>query len=86
MQIKHQEPEPGQELVWDCPRPPRVEPTKKRIRAIVGKDHPAFYASRVDECCVDEERVQPQAGDFYSGWITSDIVGLFKGAPGAWGW
>lgn len=39
----------------------------------------ALYASRVDECAVDGERVIPQASEFYGGWITSDIVGPFKG-------
>jgi uncharacterized protein (DUF427 family) len=48
--------------------------------------HLAFYASRVTECWVDEERVQPQPGDFYGGWITSDVVGPFKGSPGTSGW
>ena len=46
----------------------------------------AFYASRVDQCWVDEERVQPQQGDFYGGWITSRIVGPFKGGAGTRGW
>ena len=46
----------------------------------------AFYASRVDECWVDDERVIPQEGDFYGGWITQDIVGPFKGGAGTWGW
>jgi len=46
----------------------------------------AFYASRVDECWVDNERVQPQEGDFYGGWITSRIVGPFKGGLGTRGW
>ena len=46
----------------------------------------AFYASRVDECWVGEERVQPQQGDFYGGWITSRIVGPFKGGAGTRGW
>lgn len=32
--IQRQEPLPGQESVWDYPRPPRVEPTKKRLRVI----------------------------------------------------
>ena len=32
------------------------------------------------------EKVQPQPGGFYGGWITSDIVGPFKGEPGTWGW
>lgn len=50
------------------------------------KDHLAFYASRVDECYVDDERVQPQPGDFYGGWITSHVSGPFKGAPGTLGW
>ena len=27
-----------------------------------------------------------QEGDFYGGWITSDIVGPFKGGAGTWGW
>jgi uncharacterized protein (DUF427 family) len=50
------------------------------------KDHIAFYASRMDECYVGDEQVQAQEGDFYGGWITSNIVGPFKGGPGTWGW
>jgi len=50
------------------------------------KDYLAFYASRVDACYVNEEQVQPQEGDFYGGWITSDIVGPFKGGAGTSGW
>ena len=50
------------------------------------KDHLAFYSSRVDACYVDGERVQAQEGDFYGGWITSDIEGPFKGGPGTRGW
>jgi uncharacterized protein (DUF427 family) len=50
------------------------------------RDHLAFYSNRVDECYVGDERVQPQEGDFYGGWITSKVVGPFKGAPGTWGW
>ena len=46
----------------------------------------AFYPSRVDACFVDNEQVQAQAGDFYGGWITSKVVGPFKGSPGTWGW
>lgn len=158
------EPDRPRESVWEYPRPPRVEPTSRRIRVIfngevvaettralrvletshppsyyippadirmewlspaagrsvceykgvarywsltVGgrsadsaawsypnplpgfeaiRDHLSFYAGRVDACYVDEERVQPQAGDFYGGWITSDLVGPFKGAPGTWLW
>jgi uncharacterized protein (DUF427 family) len=158
------DPGPGQESVWDYPRPPRLERTSRRLRAILNgrtivdttsgwrvleTSHPpvyyvppadtdpaafrlaagtsfcefkgaavyydlaagervsaraawayplpsrafaaiahhyAIYASRVDECYVDGERVLAQAGDFYGGWITSDVVGPFKGAAGTWGW
>lgn len=38
------------------------------------------------DCTVDGEQVRPQEGRFYGGWITSEIVGPFKGAPGTWGW
>lgn len=159
------EPGPGQESVWDYPRPPRVEPTSARVRVVhaghlivdtraavrvletsqppafylpradvdasvlvasstrtwcewkgsaayvdvavpgapVVRDagwtyldpvpafasitgHLAFYPQRVDECWVDDERVQANAGSFYGGWITSAVVGPFKGAPGTLGW
>ncbi len=158
------EPGPGQESVWDYPRPPRLEPSSRRVKVefggeeiasttrayrvletshppvfylpredvrveflmpsarstfcefkgragyfdlVVGgrrsreacwfyaepsprfaaiKDHLAFYPSRVDACFVDEERVTSQEGDFYGGWLTREIVGPFKGAPGTWGW
>jgi uncharacterized protein (DUF427 family) len=49
------------------------------------RDHVAFYPGRV-ACYLDDERVQPQPGDFYGGWVTSDIKGPFKGAPGTLGW
>lgn len=154
----------GQESVWDYPRPPRLEPSPKRIQIVfngvtvadsqrtqrvletshppvyyippedikmeylvaaegqsfcewkgvaryysivVGdkqankaawyylnptaefasiKDYVAFYPSLMDACFVDGEQVTPQPGDFYGGWITSDIVGPFKGDVGSWGW
>jgi len=50
------------------------------------KDHVAFYPGRIDACYVDGERVHAQEGDFYGGWITSDIEGPFKGGPGTSGW
>lgn len=50
------------------------------------RDHLAFYPSRVDACFVGDERVTAQEGDFYGGWITSDVRGPFKGAPGTLGW
>jgi uncharacterized protein (DUF427 family) len=46
----------------------------------------AFYPSRMDRCLVDGEIVTPQAGAFYGGWITADIVGPFKGDPGTMFW
>jgi uncharacterized protein (DUF427 family) len=52
--------------------------------AIAG--HVAFYASGMDACYVGDEVVRPQPGDFYGGWITSNIVGPFKGAAGTTGW
>ncbi len=50
------------------------------------RGHVAFYPSRVDGCYVSGERVRPQEGDFYGGWITSGIEGPFKGGPGTQGW
>lgn len=50
------------------------------------RGHLAFYSGGMDACYVDEERVDPQAGRFYGGWITSDIKGPFKGGPGTMGW
>jgi uncharacterized protein (DUF427 family) len=46
----------------------------------------AFYPGRMDECFVDDELVVPQDGGFYGGWITSRVVGPFKGGPGTRGW
>jgi uncharacterized protein (DUF427 family) len=48
--------------------------------------HIALYPAQMDECRVDDELVRSQEGDFYGGWITDEIVGPFKGAPGTWGW
>ncbi len=50
------------------------------------RDHVAFYASPFDRCSVDGERVIPQPGGFYGGWITSAVAGPFKGVPGSYGW
>ena len=49
-------------------------------------DYVAFYASKVDACWVGDEQVAAQEGDFYGGWITSRVVGPFKGAPGTRFW
>ena len=50
------------------------------------RDHVAFYAAPLDGCFVDGERVVPQPGGFYGGWITSDLAGPFKGVPGSRFW
>jgi uncharacterized protein (DUF427 family) len=49
------------------------------------RGHIAFYPSQL-ECFVAEERVRQQPGEFYGGWITSELVGPFKGVPGSGGW
>jgi hypothetical protein len=35
---------------------------------------------------VNGEQVIPQPGGFYGGWITSWVVGPFKGVPGSMAW
>ncbi|KAF0330553.1 hypothetical protein GQ607_002432 [Colletotrichum asianum] len=47
------------------------------------KGYLSFYAGPWD-CFVDGELVEPQPGDFYGGWVTSDIEGIVKGAHGNW--
>ena len=161
---KRLEPGPGQESVWDYPRPPRLEACPREIEVIAGgtrlaytrqsyrvleTSHPpvyymppgdvelghlepsgrrtacewkgvatyfhvvlpdrrienagwsypqptrafepirgylAFYPHLMDACFVDGEQVDTQQGGFYGGWITSDIVGPFKGPPGTSFW
>ena len=41
------EPRPGQESVWDYPRPPRVEPSSRRVRVMVGDEAIADSARAV---------------------------------------
>lgn len=50
------------------------------------RDHVSFYAAPFDRCSVDGETVTPQPGEFYGGWITSDLAGPFKGVPGSRFW
>jgi uncharacterized protein (DUF427 family) len=158
------EPDPGQESVWDYPRPPRMEDVGEKVKVVFGgvtiayttrakrvletshppvyyippgdirmehlrpssgtsycewkgragyydvetdekseeraawfyssptlsfrdlKDYVAFYPSKMDACWVAGEKIGAQEGDFYGGWVTPNIVGPFKGAPGTWGW
>jgi len=157
-------PRPGQESVWDYPRPPRLDPverhvlvqlggcviadTRAAVRALETAHPPTYYIPRADvrsnclvpepgtslcewkgaasywtvrndegvvaergawsyedpfpefeairghvsfyparfECFVDGERVLPQPGGFYAGWVTSDVAGPFKGGAGSAGW
>jgi uncharacterized protein (DUF427 family) len=51
--------------------------------AIAG--HVAFVPRSLT-CRVDGLVVGAQAGGFYAGWITPDVVGPFKGGPGTAGW
>jgi uncharacterized protein (DUF427 family) len=158
------EPGPGQESVWDYPRPPRVERSAREVVVVLGgvevcrtsqalrvleTSHPpvwylpvegwhpealslgtgtsycefkgtavymdvtggdrvqpaagwqypepepgyeqllgavAVYPGRMDRCTVDGEVVGAQEGGFYGGWVTGDVVGPFKGAPGTRFW
>lgn len=38
----------------------------------------AVYPGRVDACFVEDEKVTPQKGNFYGGWITTNLTGPFK--------
>lgn len=58
--------------------------TPKRAFAQL-RDHLCVYASKAD-CTLGGESVRAQSGDFYGGWITSDIAGPFKGDSGTSSW
>jgi uncharacterized protein (DUF427 family) len=65
-------------VAWTYPTP---SPGYEALR-----EHVAFYPGRVDAAWLGDERVIAQDGDFYGGWITADLEGPFKGAPGTYGW
>jgi uncharacterized protein (DUF427 family) len=46
----------------------------------------AFYAAQMDEAWVGDLRVVQQPGDFYGGWVTPNLDGQIKGAPGTQHW
>ena len=48
--------------------------------------HWAFYAQKLDGCWIDDERVASNEGSFYGGWVTINVTGPFKGAPGSSHW
>ncbi|MEM8732404.1 MAG: DUF427 domain-containing protein [Pseudomonadota bacterium] len=82
----------GRATYWDVAlgqhRAPRAAwsyaaPTA-RFAAIAG--YLAFYATSMDACFVGDERVIPQPGNFYGGWVTANLSGDIKGAPGTEHW
>ena len=75
--VRTPEGESVEEAAWSYPEP------FEDFAAL--RDHLAFYPNRVD-CALDGEQVRAQAGGFYAGWITRDVVGPFKGDPGSGGW
>jgi uncharacterized protein (DUF427 family) len=68
----------AQRAAWHYPDP---TPSFTVLRG-----HVAVYPGRVDRCLVAGEVVQPQPGEFYGGWVTSRVVGPFKGIPGSTFW
>lgn len=68
---------PAEPVAWSYERP------RARFESIKG--HVAFYAGRVD-CYLAGELARGQAGRHYGGWITSEVVGPFKGEPGTGHW
>ena len=55
-----------------------------RFSALTG--YVAFYAGRMYEAWVGDQRVIPQPGDFYGGWVTPNLDGQIKGAAGTQHW
>ena len=55
-----------------------------RFKPLAG--HVAFYAGMMEACFVGDEKVIPQPGDFYGGWVTSNLDGLVKGGRGTEHW
>jgi uncharacterized protein (DUF427 family) len=71
---------PGREVQqagWSYPQP---NPDFAQIAGYF-----AFYPGKL-ECYVDGERVHPQPGGFYGGWLTGEIAGPVKGLPGTHSW
>lgn len=61
---------------YDSPTP--------RFAAIAG--YLAFYPGAMEACRVGDMPVVPQPGDFYGGWVTPNLDGIVKGAPGTRHW
>lgn len=68
----------SRDAAWRYPDPfPEFEVLHDRL---------AFYPARVDACWFGDDRVEPQPGGYYGGWVTPELVGPFKGEPGTGGW
>jgi uncharacterized protein (DUF427 family) len=82
----------GRAIYWDVHGGEIVRPASawsypEPVAAFAAlRDHVAFYPGRMDACFLGDEQVRSQEGDFYGGWITSDLQGPFKGGPGTAGW
>jgi len=64
-------------VAWSYPKPlAGAEPLADCV---------AFYPSQL-QCTVGGAPVLAQPGGFYGGWITAELSGPFKGAPGSQGW
>ena len=63
---------------WEYPEP---TPGFELLQGCV-----ALYPGLFDRVTVAGEEVRAQEGDFYGGWVTSRVVGPFKGEPGTSGW
>lgn len=64
-------------VAWSYENP---NPVFEVIRGYV-----SFYPAKL-VCHVAGERVRPQPGGFYGGWLTSEIVGPVKGETGTGSW
>ena len=69
------------DAAWCYPDP--FDDLAEGYAAIAGRF--AFYPAKL-ACFVGDERVQPQPGGFYGGWMTRRIAGPVKGAPGTGHW
>ncbi len=57
--------------IWSYPNP------TTKFKSLTGWY--ALYPGRMSHCSVNGEKVIPQPGKFYGGWITSQVLGPFKG-------
>ncbi|MEM6479352.1 MAG: DUF427 domain-containing protein [Pseudomonadota bacterium] len=65
-------------VAWSYPRPTAAFTDIK--------DFIAIYPAVLDRARVDGREVTAQPGDFYGGWVTDNLTGIVKGAPGTRHW